>query len=94
MKKCCLFLLFIALLFAPVGCAERKSTVELSPYQQPSVDKNGLAVNVTTKKIHFDTECRHVKSTKEDNLRYAEHTTDNVNTLFSMGYTLCETCSK
>ena len=97
MKKCCLFLLLFATLLAPVGCAEAKSTVELYPYTQdvqPSVDKTGLVVNVSTHKIHFDPDCYHIKSAKEENLRYTAHTSDTVNTLFSMDYALCETCSK
>ncbi len=93
MKKCCLFLLLFATLFAPVGCEKPESTIELSPYVQPSVDKTGLIVNVSTQKIHFDHECRHVKAAKETNLRYTVHTTDAVNTLFSMDYTLCDTCT-
>ena len=94
MKKCCLFLLLAAILVAPVGCSDRESAIEVYPYLQPSVDKTGLAVNISTHKIHIDTECRHVKNSKEDNLRYTEHTTENVNTLFSMGYTLCQDCSE
>lgn len=93
MKKYCVFLLLFALLFAPVGCQKRESTVELLPYSQPSVDKSGLAVNITTLKIHFDVECRHVKGAKEENLRYTPRTTDTVNILFSMGYTPCEDCA-
>lgn len=93
MKKYCLFLLLIAILLAPVGCAESKSTVELYPYVQPSVDKTGLVINISTRKIHFDPDCYHVKGAKEENLRYATHTSDNVNILFSMDYTFCKTCS-
>ena len=94
MKRCCLFLLFFALLFAPVGCAKEQSTVELHPYSQPSVDKSGLCVNISSKTIHLDPDCRHVQTSREENLRYTAHTTESVNTLFSMGYTLCQDCSQ
>ena len=94
MKHCCLILLTLALLLSTVGCQKTESTVELYPYTQQTVDKTGLAVNVSTLKIHTDPDCYHVKASQEKNLRYAPDTAETVNTLFSMGYTFCKTCSE
>lgn len=92
MCKRFLILLLILSLFAPVGCEKEQSTVILLPYSQPVVDKKALTVNIASKTVHFDPACRHVTNAKEDNLRYTDDTTDGVNTLLSMGYTLCDTC--
>ena len=90
--KRCLLLLLILSLFAPVGCEKAESTIVLLPYSQPSVDKKAIPVNISSKTVHFDHNCTHVKNAKEENLRSLDHTTDNINTLLSMGYTLCKTC--
>lgn len=94
MKRKTLLIFFLILsLFAPVGCQKADSTINLLPYSQPSVDKGTVSVNISSKTIHLDHNCTHVKNAKEENLRSLDHTTDNINTLFSLGYTLCKACS-
>lgn len=90
-KRFLLFLLILSL-FAPVGCTKSESTIVLLPFSQPVVDKKALTVNISSKTIHFESTCRHVENAKEENLRSLEDTTDNVNTLLSMDYTLCSAC--
>ncbi len=51
-----------------------------------------IAVNISTKRVHFYLLCPHVENTKEENLRYLSMSSDAVNTLLSMGYTLCSDC--
>lgn len=91
--RCFLILLLILSLFAPVGCENSESTVILLPYTQPLGDKKALTVNISSKTIHPDATCTHIEKAKEENLRTLDHTSDNVNTLLSMGYSLCKSCT-
>lgn len=92
MKRITLLILTALLLFA-TGCESEESTLELLPYTESAAQTDGIACNVTTLKLHFDPDCYHVRLADPDHLRYAEDTTDTVNTLYSMGYTRCEDCS-
>lgn len=91
-----LIFLLILTLFAPVGCANTESTVELIPYTQPSVDAvpptvRAIAVNISSRTIHLDPSCPHVERALAANLRTTAES--NVNTLLGMGYHLCTGCS-
>jgi hypothetical protein len=91
-RRLLIFLLTVSL-FATVGCQKQENDIVLIPYTQPAVDKKPITVNIASKIIHLREDCIHIGRTSPENLRYAEHTSDNVNTLLDMEYRFCEVCS-
>lgn len=94
-------ILFIALLLVCalllVSCAKEQSVISISEYsektERPHPAEKTVTLNISSQKIHFSSECRHVTRAKRENIRELARTGDTVRTLLSMGYSFCSDCA-
>ena len=98
--RCLLIFLLIFSLLTTTSCQKVTTSDDLDEdsiiivaNQQLFVDNLSVAVNISSKTIHLLEDCPYRKKISKDNLRYLDYNTEYLNTLLSMGYELCRTCS-